>query len=103
MQDGIACRDDAFRTEFASGWAKEGQHFGSPSPLILMRLEGWVSFWLPRCSWLRDSLVRSGFILIQLHDPRSLRLLTRQLDQSFFSTVLGSWTVTVSLLRTRSA
>ncbi len=52
---------------------------------------------------LRDGLVRPSFIFVQLHDPRRLRLLVRQLDQSFFSGVWASYVVTVPLLRTRSA
>jgi hypothetical protein len=54
-------------------------------------------------SRLRNGLVGSGFIFIELHDSGGLCLLVRQLDYSFFSGVSGSYTVTVPLLRLRKA
>jgi hypothetical protein len=40
---------------------------------------------LPRGPRLRDGLIRPRFVFIQLHDASRFRMLTRQLDQSFFS------------------
>jgi hypothetical protein len=43
-----------------------------------------MTFGLPGVPRLRDGLIRSGFIFIELDDPGSFRLLARQLNQSFF-------------------
>src|SRR5712691_4427321 len=103
MQHGIGDRDNTCGADLASGRAKEREQFGRASPLVLVRLQRGVAFGLPRGPLLRDGLVRPSFIFVQLHDPRRLRLLVRQLDQSFFSGVWASYVVTVPLLRTRSA
>ena len=87
----------------ACGRTKERQQLGRPSTLVFVWLQNRVAFWLPRCSGLWNRLIGSSFIFIQLHNPRSLRLLTGYLDQSFFSSVCWSYTVTVPLLRLRSA
>jgi hypothetical protein len=49
-----------------------------------------MPFWLPGRPWLRDGLIGPGFIFVELHDARRLRLLVRQFDQSFFSGVCSS-------------
>ena len=67
--------------------------------LVLMRLYDRMTFCLPRSSWLGNGLVWPGFIFVQLHDPGGFRLL----DPLFFSGVSRSYTVTVPLLRLRSA
>ena|SRR5207245_7903818 len=103
MQDHIGGREDAFGVENASRRAKERQQFGSAPTLILMRLQERMAFGLPRGPRLRDGLVRPRFIFVQLHNPRRFRLLARQLNQSFFSGVSRSYTVTVPLLRLRRA
>jgi hypothetical protein len=68
----------------AGGWAKQGQQFGRASPFIFMGLAGWVTFRLPRGSRLRNRLIGTRLILIQLHNPGSLRLLAGQFNQSSF-------------------
>ena len=68
-----------------------------------MGLQDRMPFRLPGGARLWDRLIGSGFIFVELHDPCRFGLLARELDQSFFSGVCGSYTVTVPLLRTRSA
>ena len=68
-----------------------------------MRLQRRVAFGLPRGPRLRNSLIGSRFVFVQLHDPRGFGLLVGLLDHSFFSGVSWSYVVTVPLLRTRSA
>ena len=90
MQDRIGRRDDPFGADRSGGRAKEREQFGRPPTLVLMGLPRGVAFRLPRGPWLRDRLIRPGFILGELHDPRRFRLLVRQFDQSFFSGVCSS-------------
>ena len=66
-------------------------------------MQSWVAFGLPRGPGLRDGLVGSRFILVELENAGGFRLLVGLLDQSFFSGVCSSYVVTVPLLRTRSA
>src|SRR2546421_11291534 len=103
MQHGIGSFEHAFGAHLAGGRTEEGEQFGGASALILMWLSGWMAFRLPGGSGLRDGLVGSSFIFVELHDPGSLCLLVGQLDYSFFSGVSGSYTVTVPLLRLRRA
>ena len=90
MQDGIGRRDNTLGADFAGGRAKKGEQFGGSSTLVLMGQKPRMAFGLPRGARLRDSLIGPGFVFVQLHDPRGFRLLTCQLDQSFFSAVSGS-------------
>ena len=90
MQHGVGRRDDAFGSHDAGSRTEKGQQFGCPPALVLVRLESWLSFGLPRGPRLRDGLVGPRFIFVQLHNPRCFRLLTRQLNQSFFSGVSTS-------------
>jgi len=103
MQDRIGDRDNAFGADLAGGRAKEREQFGRATPLVLVRLQRGVALGLPRGPGLRDSLVGSRFILVELENACRFRLLIRQLNQSFFSGVWASYVVTVPLLRTRSA
>ncbi len=90
MQHRIGDRGDTFGADLAGGWAKEHQQFGGAPALVLVRLAGGMAFRLPRGSWLRDGLIRTRFIFVQLHDAGGFRLLVRLLDQSFFSGVSTS-------------
>jgi hypothetical protein len=103
MQDRIGSREDAFRSEMACGRTKERQQLGCPSTLVFVWLQNRVAFWLPRCSGLWNRLIGSSFIFIQLDNPSRLCLLAGQFYQLFFSGVCSSYTVTVTLLRLRSA
>ena len=69
---------------------KEREQFGGAAALVFMRLEHRMAFWLPRGPRLRDGLIGTRFIFVELHDPRRFRLLACPLDQSFFSGVWGS-------------
>ena len=66
MQHGIGNLHDAFGADLAGGRAKERQQFGRASPLVLVRLQRGVAFGLPRGPRLRDGLVGSRFILVEL-------------------------------------
>jgi hypothetical protein len=90
MQDRIGHRDDAFGAHLSGGRAKERQQFGRAPAFVLVRLQDGMPFRLPRGTGLRDGLVRSGFIFIQLHNASRFCMLTCQLDQSFFSGVCSS-------------
>jgi hypothetical protein len=90
MQDGIGHRDDPFGADLSGGGAKERQQFGGASPRVLMRLPRWVAFRLPRDSRLRNRLIGSRFIFVELDDSGGFRLFVRQFDQSFFPGVSGS-------------
>lgn len=90
MQHGIGHRDDPFGADLSGGRAKEREQFSGASPRVLMRLPRWVAFRLPRDSRLRDGLIGSRFIFVELDDPSSFRLLVRQFDQPFFPGVSES-------------
>jgi hypothetical protein len=62
-----------------------------------------VAFWLPACPWLGNGLIRSSFVLAEHHQTSALAVSVRLLNQIFFSSVWGSWTITIPSLRTRSA
>src|SRR5712691_5085675 len=64
MQDRIGHRDDAFGTQLSGGWAKERQQFGRTSPLVLVRLQRRMAFWLPRGPRLRDGLIGPSFVFV---------------------------------------
>src|SRR5437588_2322422 len=85
MQDRVGHREHAFGVEDARGWPKEGEQFGGAPALVLMGLHQRMPLRLPRGPRLRDSLIRPGFIFVELHDARGFRLLICELDQSFFS------------------
>ena len=90
MQDRIGRRDDPFGADRSGSWTKEREQFGGTSPLVFVRLPRGVAFRLPGDSRLRDGLRGPRFILVELDNPGSFRLLVRQLDQSFFSGVCSS-------------
>ena len=63
MQDHIGSREHSFGTHLASRRAKQRQQFRRTSTRILMGQPEWVSLQVPVCSRLRNSLIRSRFIL----------------------------------------
>ena len=90
MQHGIGHRDHSFGPDLPGGRAKERQQLGRASPFVLVRLQRRMAFGLPRGPGLRDGLVGSRFILVELENACRFRLLVRQLNQSFFSGVCSS-------------
>jgi hypothetical protein len=62
-----------------------------------------MTFRLPGIPWLGDGLIGSSLILIELDDACRFGLLVGEVNQSFFSGVSTSYTVTVPLLRLRNA
>jgi len=62
-----------------------------------------MTFRLPGIPWLGDGLIGSRFIFIELDDACRFGLLVGEVNQSFFSGVSTSYTVTVPLLRLRNA
>ena len=77
MQDRIGSRQDALGSQQTRGGAKQGQQFGRASTLILMGLQDGMAFELPRGPRLRDGLIGSSFIFVQLHNAGRFRLLVR--------------------------
>src|SRR5437588_720481 len=73
-----------FGANLAGGRTEEGQQFGRPAALVLVRLQDRTPFGLPRSPRLRDGLIGAGFIFVELYDPRRFSLLACQLDQFFF-------------------
>ena len=90
MQHCIVRRDHCLGADLSGGGAKEGQQLGGAPTFVLMGLDGWVAFRLPRGPWLRDRLIRPGLIFIELDDPGRFCLLAGELNQSFFSGVRSS-------------
>jgi len=68
-----------------------------------MGLSGGMAIGVPPGAGLGDGLIGTGFILAPHRQPSRFRRFVRPLDQRFFSSALGSWTVTVCPSRTRKA
>ncbi len=68
-----------------------------------MRLQGWMAFWFPTLPWVRDGLVRSGFILIPERQTGLFSGLIGQFDYAFFAVVSGSVTMTLPRFLFRTA
>src|SRR5437660_9201176 len=75
MQDRVGHREHPYGVEDTGRGPKERHEFGGAPALVFVRLEHWMTFWLPRGPRLRDSLVRPRFVFIQLHNPGDFRLL----------------------------
>ena len=103
MQHRIRSREDAFGSHLPGRRAKERQELGGASSHILVWLCGRLALRVPVFPWLGTGLIGARFIFTHLHDPRRFRLFIGQLNQVFFSSALGSSTVTVPALRTRRA
>ncbi len=103
MQHRIGGRENTFGSHLSGCRAKQRQQFGRTPAHVLMGLDGRLVLRVPIGSWLGNGLLGSRLIFTHLHDPRRFRLLIGQLDQLFFSSALGSSTVTVPALRTRRA
>src|SRR5690242_14570239 len=60
--------ETASLAHLAGGWAKEGEQFGRTPAFVLVGRQSRVAFGLPRGPGLRDGLVRSRFIFVELHN-----------------------------------
>jgi hypothetical protein len=103
MQYGIGCREHSPGSHLTGCRAKEREQFGRAPTNVLVWLHGRLALLVPVCSRLGNGLIRSGLIFTQVQDPGRFRLLVGLLEQAFFSPALGSCTVTVPAVRTRTA
>src|SRR6266536_443869 len=82
---------------------KEREQFGRPVTNVFMRVTSRPTDGLPVRTWLRDRLVRAGFV----HAPHGLAhafpVGVGLLDQPFFALASGSWTLTSPRFRLRMA
>src|SRR6266700_1792799 len=103
MEHSIGGLLHSFGTQFPGGWTKKGQQFSRSVTHIFMGLEGRFPTQMPVASRLRDRLIGACFILTPHRKPCLLSYVVSPFDQTFFSSVLGSWTVSTPLLRLRCA
>src|SRR5438105_4828449 len=103
MEHHIRSIPHAFRAHGARRRPKQREQFGRAAADILVRVPLGLPDRLPTRARLRDGLVGARLVLApDLHAGR-FRPVIRQLDQPLFSSVWGSLTRTIPLLRLRSA
>jgi hypothetical protein len=106
MEHRVGGTRHAFRPHFAGHRAEQGQQLGRATPDGLVRLTRRLPTRLPTLAWVRDGLVGAGLILAPERHCRLLGLPIRPvrlLDQPLFSSVRGSLTCTIPVLRLRWA
>jgi hypothetical protein len=91
MQNGVGALFHRLRTDFSSGWSKQGQQFGRPTTHILMRATCRLSLGLEGRSRLRDTLIGASLILAPEGQAESLSCGIGTLNYRFFSCVYGSY------------
>jgi len=103
MQNDVGAAGHALHADLTTRWMEEGQNLGDPIAHIFVRLQGWMTFWFPTLAWVRNGLVRPGFVLIPERQTGLLGGLIGQFDYVFFATVSGSVTMTLPRFLFRTA
>lgn len=103
MQHRVRGVGHPFRPNLAGRWPKEGEQLGGTVPDVFVGLACRLADQLPTRTGIGHCLVGTRFVLAPELQSNRLRQTIRLLDQSLFSSVFGSTTVTTPLFRTRWA
>src|SRR4051812_34232458 len=101
MEHDIRRARDPFGAYRARGWPKQREQLGRPAPDILMRLARRAADRCPPGARLRNGLVGAGLVLTPDREAGRFGQAVGHFDQPLFSSVCGSMTRTMPLLRFR--
>lgn len=100
VQNRVGRLADSLDAEAPRGRVEQGQLFGCPSPGVLVGISHRRAIGMPVRARVGDGLEGSGFVL---SPHRQDLLAVGGLNQGFFATASGSYTVTTPCLRFRTA